>query len=351
MPTRTIYTDSFMVVIDIGEPPTLSPWLEETTYLIDSSGHTTAMVAQTDQPTAGVALQPVPFTPVNQQALIKTSGTKRTTGLPTVTSPPQITPAATLGAAPTSTNAHSNHSPSTAVLAGVGAAAVVGLIITAVVIWLVRRRKQRNRLYAINHLNDDDAWEDEKPSFQHTFDSWDTLGIAQSARSPERLERKRWGLRPAREVEKDYQIFNSMTDRERAALGYEDGDIWRKDGAESRSSTTLAASPASSLHRESSREARDRTDWDTREVRITQPASILKRLAREGRIQDAAHGEFDGEQGYPNFINATAERAKRGVRWVEEKQIFVVERWLEQKERQEESERANEGRLHAKLGI
>lgn len=44
-----------MVVIDIGgAAAATAEWLEETTYLIDASGHTTAMYAQTDEPTLGV---------------------------------------------------------------------------------------------------------------------------------------------------------------------------------------------------------------------------------------------------------------------------------------------------------
>ena len=65
MVTKTVYVDSTMVVIDIGGVAVATvEWLEETTYLIDASGHMTAMYAQTDESTLGVQLQPVLYTPV-----------------------------------------------------------------------------------------------------------------------------------------------------------------------------------------------------------------------------------------------------------------------------------------------
>lgn len=69
MVTSTIYSNSQIVVIDIGSVPATVPWLEQTTYLIDQSGHTTAVLAQTDQPTGGVILSPVPYTAPAQIAL------------------------------------------------------------------------------------------------------------------------------------------------------------------------------------------------------------------------------------------------------------------------------------------
>lgn len=62
MVTKTIYSDSQIVVVDIGSVPATASWLEQTTYLIDQSGYTTAVLAQTNQPTSGVTLAPVPYT-------------------------------------------------------------------------------------------------------------------------------------------------------------------------------------------------------------------------------------------------------------------------------------------------
>ena len=69
MVTSTIYTDSQLVIVDIGSVPAAAPWLEQTTYLIDQSGHTTAILAQTDAPTSGVTLKPVPYTTLAQIAV------------------------------------------------------------------------------------------------------------------------------------------------------------------------------------------------------------------------------------------------------------------------------------------
>ncbi|KAL9071089.1 MAG: hypothetical protein Q9161_004428 [Pseudevernia consocians] len=69
MVTSTVYSDSQIVVVDVGSVPATVPWLEQTTYLIDESGHTTAVLAQTDQPTSGVTLAPVPYTTQAQIAL------------------------------------------------------------------------------------------------------------------------------------------------------------------------------------------------------------------------------------------------------------------------------------------
>lgn len=73
MVTSTIYSDSQLVVLDIGSVPATRPWLQQMTYLIDQSGHTTAVLAQADQPTSGVTLEPVPYTAQAQTALPTTA--------------------------------------------------------------------------------------------------------------------------------------------------------------------------------------------------------------------------------------------------------------------------------------
>lgn len=69
MSANTIYSDSHMVVVTIESIPNSAPWLGQTTYLIDPMGHTTAILAQTDQPTGGVTLAPVPYTTLAQAPL------------------------------------------------------------------------------------------------------------------------------------------------------------------------------------------------------------------------------------------------------------------------------------------
>ena len=65
----TIYSDSRTVVVDIGSTPISAPWLARTTYLLNKWGQTTAVLAQTDQPTTSVTLEPVPYTTQTHTAL------------------------------------------------------------------------------------------------------------------------------------------------------------------------------------------------------------------------------------------------------------------------------------------
>ena len=61
MGTSTIYSNAKYVIVDIGSAPATAPWLKQTTYLIDSSGQTTAILAQTGPAKEGVTLTPVPY--------------------------------------------------------------------------------------------------------------------------------------------------------------------------------------------------------------------------------------------------------------------------------------------------
>ncbi len=69
MVASTVYSDSQTVIVDTGVTPTSAPWLARTTYLLDESGHTTAVLAQTDQPTVDVTNTPVPYTAPAHTAL------------------------------------------------------------------------------------------------------------------------------------------------------------------------------------------------------------------------------------------------------------------------------------------
>lgn len=127
MVTKTIYTDPYMVVVDIGAVNPTEAWLQETTYLIDQAGSTTAMIAQTDQPTMGVSLQPVPFTPVNAQ----------------------VSPAAQ----PTTTSSAATPEPakpntSRTVIALVAVGVILGVVVMSVSLYLLRRRALKQRLQA-----------------------------------------------------------------------------------------------------------------------------------------------------------------------------------------------------------
>ncbi|KAI9875065.1 MAG: hypothetical protein M1830_008975 [Pleopsidium flavum] len=62
MVTATIYSNSALVVVDIGDNGEV-PWLEETTYLLNKAGKTTATIAQTVQPSSQTGTGPstLPF--------------------------------------------------------------------------------------------------------------------------------------------------------------------------------------------------------------------------------------------------------------------------------------------------
>lgn len=74
MSTTTIYSDAYVVIVDHPRGIQTAPWLDEVTYLIDANGQTTAVLEQTEKPTSGVSLEPIPFTPV-QAAVIKSATT------------------------------------------------------------------------------------------------------------------------------------------------------------------------------------------------------------------------------------------------------------------------------------
>ena len=62
MSATIVYSDPQVVVVSLESVPDSAPWLGQTIYLIGPMGHTTAFLAQTDQPTVGVTFVPVPST-------------------------------------------------------------------------------------------------------------------------------------------------------------------------------------------------------------------------------------------------------------------------------------------------
>ena len=92
-----IYSNSQTVVVQIATPIS-APWLARTTYLLDQAGHTTGVLAQTDQPTAGVSLAPIPFSNQAQTALPSTTAPAKVPSLDSGTSQTPI-PGATIAAA------------------------------------------------------------------------------------------------------------------------------------------------------------------------------------------------------------------------------------------------------------
>lgn len=59
--------------MNTGTVPASESWLQQTTYLVDKSGHTTAVLAQTDQPTGSVSLATMPYTTQAQAVLPSTT--------------------------------------------------------------------------------------------------------------------------------------------------------------------------------------------------------------------------------------------------------------------------------------
>ena len=83
MVTSTLIHNSQMVVVGIGSAPTTGPWLQQSTYLLDQFGHTTAVLPH--QPTVVLTVTPTPYTAQVQNARPSTATSNRTTLPSTVT--------------------------------------------------------------------------------------------------------------------------------------------------------------------------------------------------------------------------------------------------------------------------
>ncbi|CAF9903839.1 MAG: hypothetical protein ALECFALPRED_003004 [Alectoria fallacina] len=137
MVTSTIYSDSQTVVIDVGSVPATAPWLEQTTYLIDQSGYTTAVLAQTDQPTPGVTLAPVPY-PATPTTTAPTPTSVTLTPVPYTTTPTTTVLTLTLV---------TGRTPMPAVtVAGTVIGVVAGIALTLALVCYLRQRIRSNRL-------------------------------------------------------------------------------------------------------------------------------------------------------------------------------------------------------------
>ncbi|CAD6564470.1 MAG: hypothetical protein ASARMPRED_004428 [Alectoria sarmentosa] len=137
MVTSTIYSDSQTVVVDIGSVPATAPWLEQTTYLIDQSGYTTAVLAQTDQPTLGVTLAPVPY-PTTPTTTAPTATGVTLTPVPSATTPTTTLPTLTLV---------TGRTPMPAVtVAGTVIGVVAGIAFALTLVYYFRQRIRSNRL-------------------------------------------------------------------------------------------------------------------------------------------------------------------------------------------------------------
>ncbi len=336
MVTQTIYTDAYMVVIDIGAVPPTAEWLEETTYLIDSAGHTTAIIAQTDQPTAGVTLQPVPYTPA--QALLSNNVPSSTTPparAASATSPTAINPTAT-----STTTTHKRDSNMTYTMVGVGA--MLGILVAAVIVYLLRRRSKRKSFSVFGrNIGSTDSLSSLSSLEKLVEGTKTTQGI--SSRESNREEMPSWEDF-LKEVENIYERFDNTTilssskgsdsrsDRSRhnvSELQEKYNELWRNKHSlpmerDSKSSNTEVESPTSNLPPLPKPTFREKSELTERKLTPTQiigPASILKRPARTDFIGavhsmiNKTHDDAAEAGGGPNPGQEQGPKMKKGVRF------------------------------------
>lgn len=299
MVTQTIYTDAYMVVIDIGAVPPTAEWLEETTYLIDSAGHTTAMIAQTDQPTDGVTLQPVPYKPA--QALLSNNVPSITTppaGPASATSPTAINPTAT-----STTSTHKRESSMTYILVGVGV--MLGIFVAAVTVYLLRRRRKRKSFGAFGQkVGSTDS--------SSSLNSLEKL-VEGTRMTQDGFPRESdWEKMPSwedflKEVEGIYERFDNTTilSSSKGSDSRSDGsrptlselqekynELWRNKRSppmeqNSNSSSAMVGSPTSNLPPLPKQTLREKSELTARKMTPRQtigPVPILKWPARKGFI-------------------------------------------------------------------
>ena len=77
---NVVHSDSQLGIVTVGSIPDSARWLGQTTYLFDASEHTTTVLAQTDQPTDGVTLAPVPYNTQAQAPLPSTTASSLPSG-------------------------------------------------------------------------------------------------------------------------------------------------------------------------------------------------------------------------------------------------------------------------------
>lgn len=285
MVTKTVYTDLYQVVIDIGAVPPTEEWLQETTYLIDRLGHTTAILAQTDQPTQGVSLQPLPFTPAGAQVSLG--------------APPTTTP----GLAPTASHLNSGNSDTVIGLAAVGV--VFGVVIMAATLYLLRRRalRQRRRAHGSLLFSEDSAGSGSSTSSNRVekfFDEFKTSRGEKPALTTEEVMPSGDGIP---EVEREHENLDATSISSGEGFGsdsakFKQGHDQLPDRHRSISAhvgfaaNTWEALPAIKVSLSTTRQTGEKMGA------VAQPTSILKRPARKGlRLMDAVQGMLGIEDG------------------------------------------------------
>ncbi|MCJ1240546.1 hypothetical protein MMC14_008550 [Varicellaria rhodocarpa] len=150
MVTVTVESDTIQVVVNIGVSVETEPWFAETTYLIDSLGHTTALIAQTAPAASTYDITPVPWTPTPVAAAAAPLTTSTASPVPTSAAASTTAAAAfttspiTLTPSPTQSGVPSSKGDST-LLIGMGVAgAIVGLLALATAYYLWRKAMKRS---------------------------------------------------------------------------------------------------------------------------------------------------------------------------------------------------------------
>lgn len=322
MVTSTIYSDSQSVIIDIGTVPATAPWLQRTTYLIDPSGHTTAVLAQTNSPTSGVTLAPVPYTAPTRTAVLPKatsslhSGRLVTTSQSSVvqSSQPLVVQTSHTSAVqtqrPTTTEPSTAPSPTSATsrtpkVAVPVAAAVVGVVVAvaiAIALFYLRRRRRSDHLrkngplqtsqitaHAWPPADRTQSWEEfvrRTEEYCAKFDESPILSRERNGSGPG-LKSNRVGHRPSTpEMRTQYELLQ---------LNHQQSSHLRWN-----SSDTYVASPTTQL---------PPTRVPAR-AHLGQPTSILKRPAPR-RVANMAEGTVEDR----DESNSNIARAKKCVRF------------------------------------
>ena len=324
MGTSTIYSDAHYVIVDIGSAPATAPWLKQTTYLLDSSGQTTAFLARTGPATQGVTLTAVPYTssqptqgvtitPVPYKSSQSTQGVIATT-VPDKSPAQVFTPSSAIPfglsqgpttTAPSSAQHPTKASPQTPRKVIVPAAVIgvlAGIAIVLAMVYYTRRRITMKRLETKRLLQTSQDTAEEWTAV-HELSHWDMF-VKETQQYQTRSE----------ESAMDFREGNGV------GLGIERNQVvpWPNTPELREKNEQLARV------RSGSSNAHDQ--WPAgcplpakppAQADISQPMSILKRPATNG-IASVAQGMvgIEDERG-PRRISATRNiaRAKKGVRF------------------------------------
>ena len=324
MGTSIIYSDAQYVIVDIGSAPATAPWLKQTTYLIDSSGQTTAFLAQTGPATQGVALKAVPYTssqptqgvtitPVPYKSSQSTQGVTATT-VPDTSSAQVSTPSSTVPFGPPSgpattappsaqhPNKASPHTPRNVVIDAAVIGVLAGIAIVGALVYYTRRRIRMKRLETKMLLQtSQDIAESWTPA--HELPHWDMF-VKETQQYHTRSEESAMDFREGNGVglgieRNQFVPWPSIPD-----LREKNKQLARvRSGSSNTYDQRLAGYPVPAK--------------PPAQANIGQPPSILKRPAPNG-ISSVAQGlvGYEDERG-PRRISATRNiaRAKKGVRF------------------------------------